>query len=452
MLHKNQIIPLTITDITHECNGIGRHDGMAVFVPMTSTGDEINARIVKINKNFAFGRVEEIITPSPSREKNKCPVYNRCGGCSLRHISYEEELMVKSRWVSQNISRIGGFKDFVCDDIIPSPATTAYRNKAQYPLAFIDGKIRAGFYAQRSHDVIPNTSCLLQPNDFQIITLSVLEFLNSNNISCYNEKNGEGLVRHIYIRQGAVTKETMVCLVATEKNIPQIDKLVELLLKLDITGEIVSVVVNTNPDNTNVILGDHSHVIYGKDGITDELAGVRVDISSQAFYQVNHDATELLYAEAISQMGLTGSETVVELYCGAGTISLPVAKKAKEVIAVEIVAEAIEDAKRNAEKNNINNITFICEDALTASTKIVEDNIKPDIVVVDPPRKGCDQGVIDSIVKMSPKKLVYISCNSSTLARDCKLLAENGYKLEKAVPCDLFPRTGHVECVALMSK
>ncbi len=452
MIVKNQNINLDITDITHECNGVGRYDGMAVFVPLTATGDNVEAKIIKVNKNFAVGKLEKINRPSAMRAENECPVYDKCGGCSLRHISYEEELRIKEGWVRENIRRIGGFADFNTLPILPSPKTSAYRNKAQYPITSVDGEIVAGFYAKHSHRVIPNSLCILQPKDFQTIVDEILKFLNENKIAAYDEVSGKGIIRHIYIRTGTVSDEIMVCLVINAKSLPKHDKLIQNLLKLKLNKKIVSIVLNHNFAKSNVILGKNITTLYGKCSLTDVLCGNEFDISPLAFYQVNHAATELLYAEAVRLMELNGNEKVVELYCGAGTITLTIAKYAKEIIAIEIVPEAVVDAKHNAKTNNINNVTFICDDAMPAAKKLSSDGVIADVVVVDPPRKGCDSEVLKAIVNISPKKVVYISCNSATLARDCKYLSENGYILKTVTPVDLFPRTAHVESCALLCK
>lgn len=449
MIKKNDIIELEIMDINHDAIGVAKYEGMAIFVPRTAVGDVIKAKILKVNKNFAYGKTEEFLKKSPARIENDCPAYNKCGGCSLRHISYEEELKIKTNWVRENLKRIGGAEPDEIE-VIPSPEEKEYRNKAQYPVGFDGEKTIAGFYASRSHRIIDCGGCKLQPEYFNDIVNVVLKFMKEYGVKAYDEETGKGLIRHIYIRCGKSSGEIMLCLVATSEKIPSADKLLRKLQNLPLN--IVSVVLNVNPKNTNVILGDKNIVLYGKDGITDIMCGKKVDISSMAFYQVNKFAAEKLYYKAFEFAEFNGSENVVELYCGAGTISLAMSDKVKHITAVEIIPEAVENAKKNAEANDIKNIDFICDDAEGTAKKLAEKGERCDTVVVDPPRKGCGKEVLDAIVKISPEKIVYISCNSSTLARDIKILSESGYKLKKTAVADLFPRTAHIETVVLLSK
>ncbi len=451
MIKKNDIINLEISDINHDASGVGKYEGMAIFVPQTAIGDIIDCKILKVNKTYAYGKIEKILTPSPSRIKIDCPVYQKCGGCSLRHISYEDELKIKKNWVFENLKRIGGV-DISLENIelIPSPELVGYRNKAQYPVGFDGEKIIAGFYANHSHRIINSDTCEIQPDYFAQIVNLILRFMKEYNIKPYNEETKKGLIRHIYIREGKGTGEVMVCLVATKDKIPSCEKLLRKLLNLPYN--IVSVVLNVNSKDTNVILGDKNIILYGKDGITDIMCGKKINVSSMAFYQVNKLSAENLYNKAIEYAEFTGNENIMELYCGTGTISLAMADKVNHITAVEIIPKAIENAKINAQLNGITNIDFICDDAKNTAAKLAEQNISFDTLVVDPPRKGCSGEVLDAIVKISPKKIIYISCNSSTLARDIKILAEHGYSLQKASAVDLFPRTSHVETVVLLSK
>ena len=449
MLQKNQIIPLTITDITHQGQGVGHHEGIAVFVPMTAVGDQLKVRVVKVLKNYCFGKVEEILSPSPNRVENDCPVYRRCGGCSFRHLSYEEEQRFKNNWVFENFRRIGGV-DLPQVPLLPSPKEEGYRNKAQFPVQKKDGKVAIGFYAPRSHEVIPCVDCRLQPPSFARILTEIQGFLERENISIYDETTGKGLVRHIYLRYGEVTGEIMVCLVINGKSLPKEGHLVKRLLEVE--PGIASVILNTNTKNTNVILGKECRTLYGKDHITDLLCDVKVDISPLAFYQVNRSSAENLYRKAAEFAALTGEETLVDLYCGAGTIGLSMAGQVKELIGVEIIPEAVENARSNARKNGVKNARFLCADASQAATALADEGIRPDVVVVDPPRKGCDLPVLEAIARMAPSRVVYISCNSATAARDCAEFAKLGYRAVKAQAVDLFPRTCHVETVVLLSK
>lgn len=449
MLQKNQIIPLTITDITHEGQGVGHYEGIAVFVPMTAIGDQLQVRVVKVLKNYCFGKVEAILTPSPSRMENTCSAYRRCGGCSFRHITYEEEQRFKNNWVFENLRRIGGV-DLPQVPLLPSPKEEGYRNKAQFPVQKKDGKVVIGFYAPRSHEVIPCLDCRLQPPSFCAILTEIKAFLEEENISIYDEASGKGLVRHIYLRHGEVTGETMVCLVVNGHSLPKSEQLVERLLRAD--PSIASIILNSNTKNTNVILGKECRTLYGKDHITDVLCGVTVDISPLAFYQVNRSSAENLYCKAAEFAALTGEETLVDLYCGAGTIGLSMAGQVKELIGVEIIPQAVENAAENARKNGVENARFLCGDASQAAKALADEGVRPDVVVIDPPRKGCDLPVLEAIAQMGPSRVVYISCNSATAARDCAEFAHLGYQAVKAQAVDLFPRTCHVECVILLTK
>ncbi|MEG1043886.1 MAG: 23S rRNA (uracil(1939)-C(5))-methyltransferase RlmD [Oscillospiraceae bacterium] len=448
MLKKNDIVELEIIDINHDCAGVAKYDGMAIFVPNTAIGDKIEAQILKVNKTYAYAKLNNIIMPSTTRTENDCPMYSKCGGCSLRHISYDEELRIKKNWIYENMKRIGGV-ELENLEIIPSEEICHYRNKAQYPVAMSNGEIISGFYANRSHRIIDCKSCKLQPDFFSDIIDEILDFAKKYEIPVYDEETGKGILRHIYIRYGKSTDEVMVCIVATKPKFHQMDKLIQKLRNLP--HNIVSILINVNSENTNIILGDTTNILYGKDGITDVMCGITVDISSQSFYQVNKLAAEKLYNKAFDMANFNGNESVVELYCGVGTISLAMAHQVKKITAIEIVPEAIENAKENAQKNNITNVEFICDDALTTAKKMAENKEHCDIVLVDPPRKGCDLDVLEAMAKMSPEKIIYISCNSSTLARDCKILSSMGYNVDDACAVDLFPRTGHVETCVLLS-
>ena len=451
MIKKNDIIKLEITDINHDASGVGKYEGMVIFVPQTAVGDIIDCKILKVNKTYAYGKIEKILISSPTRIKVDCPVYHKCGGCSLRHISYEEELKIKKNWVCENLKRIGGADiPFEKIELLGSPEVNSYRNKAQYPVGFDGEKIISGFYGNHSHRIISSEGCEIQPPYFSEIVSLILRFMKEYNIKPYDEETKIGLIRHIYIREGKGTGEVMVSLVATKNKIPSVDKLLRKLLNLPYN--IVSVVLNVNSKDTNVILGEENIILHGKDGITDIMCGKKVNISSLAFYQVNKLSAENLYNKAIEYAEFKGNEEIVELYCGAGTISLAMSDRVKHITAVEIIPEAIENAKINAQLNGITNIDFICDDAKNTAVKLAVNNIKCDTIVVDPPRKGCNAEVLDSIAKISPEKIIYISCNSSTLARDIKILSEQGYFLRKVAAVDLFPRTSHVECVVLMTK
>ena len=449
MLKKNQIEEAEITAMSSDGNGIAKIDGMVVFVPYTAVGDKLKIRIVKVQKNYSFGIIEEILQPSPDRVDDHCPVYKKCGGCAFRHISYEAELRHKAEFVQSNLRRLGGL-DPVMLPITPSPLVQGYRNKAQYPIREYDGKIEAGFFAKRSHRVISCASCDLQPAFFEQILEYTKQFLEEYHISAYDEQTGKGKVRHLYIRCGEVSGEVMVCLVVNSERLPHAAEYVEGLLK--VCPQVVSVVLNINREQNNVILGQKCITLYGKDTIEDTLCDVRFELSPLSFYQVNRQAAEKLYRLAAEMAQFEGNELLIDLYCGAGTIGLSMTSKVRELIGVEIVPDAVENAKENAKRCGVENARFICADAKEAAAQLAAENLHPDVIVVDPPRKGCDLEVLQAIAAMAPKRLVMISCNSASLARDCKELEALGYHLEKAAPVDLFPRTTHVETVVLLSK
>ncbi len=456
-LEKNQVIPLKITGMTAEGSGVGRYisdgdeRGLAVFVPFTAVGDLINCHIVKVNPTHAYGRVEEILEPSSNRIEleGDCSTFGRCGGCVWRHTSYEAELDYKWQRVADALKRIGGL-DILPQPIVGADNPDAYRNKAQYPVIPGEHRLMIGFYAPRSHRVVEQHHCLLQPLLFGDIVDLISRWAKKAGVTAYDEATQKGLLRHIYIRQAEVTGEVMVGLVCTSGKVPQIDTLVELL-KEKVAG-LASVMVNINREKTNVILGVNEFVVWGKDYITDELCGLRFRLSMRSFYQVNRRQAEKLYTLAAEAAGLTGSETVFDLYCGTGSIGLTMAKKAGQVIGVEIIEQSVEDARRNAAENDIDNARFICSDAAKAAEMLKSEGVNPDIVVLDPPRKGCDAELINTIAEMSPKRVVYISCDPATLARDLKRFDELGYKTQSVVPVDMFPRTAHVETVCLLSK
>ena len=451
MLRKNDLISLTITDITNEASGVGRYEGIAVFVPGSAVGDQLKVRIVKVLKNYAYGIIETILKPSADRAEDVCPVSRQCGGCSLRHISYAAECRIKQNWVTEHFRRIGKI-DLAPLPIQPSPAQNAYRNKAQYPVRLgPDGKIQIGFFAPRSHRVIENCFCDLQPPFFGEVLTLIQDFLEQYRISVYDEQSHQGLVRHLFLRWGEKTGEVMVCLVINGQQLPYADALIEKLTAA--FPHIVSIQLNCNTAKTNVILGRDCRVLYGKPTISDILCGVKVELSPLSFYQVNRSGAEKLYRIAADFAGLTGKELLLDLYCGAGTIGLSMAHRVREVIGVEIVKEAVENAKENAQRNDIHNARFLCDDAAGAAKTLAEEGLHPDIVVLDPPRKGCDAALLETIgQQMSPERIVMISCNSATAARDAAILCQNGYRVVKLQAVDMFPRTAHVETVCLLSK
>lgn len=448
MLKKNEEFNLKITGYTSEGGGVGKFDGQAVFVENTAIGDEILCHIIKAKNTYAIGKAMKIIKPSKSRIEPECEAFKSCGGCSFAHIKYEEELKAKEQKVIDAFKRIGGISPKFAP-IIPSPETTRYRNKAQYPVRRENGILNIGFYAKKSHRVIDGGDCLLQPVEFTEIIEVFRKWINDNNITVYSENTNLGLLRHIYLRKAFATDEIMVCVVINGKTLPCYENLLSELKSVD---GFKTLVLNINRQNTNVVLGDECISLYGDGYITDILCGVKVKISPLSFYQVNRNGAERLYNKAAEYAGLTGEEDILDLYCGTGTIGLSMAQKVKSLIGVEIIPEAIEDAKTNAELNNIKNARFICGDASLAAEKLKDDGITPQVIILDPPRKGCAEELLKTVAQINPQKIVYVSCDPATLARDCARLLELGYAVNEVTPVDMFPRTSHVESVALLEK
>lgn len=474
-MKKNDSIELKIEDMGVDGEGIGKYEGMTFFVKDAVIGDTIRAGITKLKKNYGYARVQEILEPSPYRVQPECPLYARCGGCQIQAMDYRQQLCYKQKKVRGNLIRIGGFApeliDSVMEEIVGMEQPYRYRNKAQFPIgADRDGMPVAGFYAARTHSIIPVEDCKLGVTQNEQILGAVLSYMRENGVRPYDETTGKGLVRHVLIRYGFTSKELMVCLVINGETLPQEKKLVDALCKIE---GMTSISVNINRKNTNVILGEETRTVWGSDYITDQIhlrdcdhdfaltdTAIAYHISPQSFYQVNPVQTEKLYSLALSYAGLTGRETVWDLYCGIGTISLFLAQKAGKVYGVEIVPQAIEDAKSNAALNGITNASFFvgkAEEVLPEfyekeSRKPDADMLHPDVIVVDPPRKGCDEKCLETMLRMKPERIVYVSCDPATLARDLKILCGGGYELRKVRPVDQFGHTTHVETVVLLSK
>lgn len=449
-LKKNEIYETTITGMTTEGSGVGRVDGTAVFITNTAIGDIIKTKIIKTSKNYAIGRIEEIVSPSPDRTESDCKYFSQCGGCTYRHITYEAECQIKQQRVQDAIARIAGFENLKINPIVGGKSRNHYRNKAQLPVGKDSkGNLIMGFYAYHSHRIVDSTSCNLQPDEFTEISKIVKNWAVKNKIQPYNEATHTGLLRHLYIRIAEVTGEIMVCLVINGNSISFTD---ELINQLKAVKGFKSLQLNINKEKTNVVLGKKCITLYGSDYITDILCGLKFNISPLSFYQVNRTQAENLYSIAQKYAQLEKDDILLDLYCGTGTIGLSMAHKVKKLIGVEIIPQAIENAKENAKLNNINNAEFICADASTAATKLDKQGIKPTVIIVDPPRKGCDKELIATIAKMSPKRVVYVSCDSATMARDIKIFNELGYTPQEVTPVDMFPGTSHVESVVLMSR
>ena len=452
-LQKNQIISLTIQRLSGDGSGVGHWEGEAVFVLGTAPGDQIQARIVKDCKRHAFGIVDTLETASPDRIPVDCPVAGPCGGCSLRHLRYQAELQAKEDSVADAFRRIGGL-DVPIQPILPSPEVDRYRNKVQYPVGKDkNGHLCIGFYAGRSHRIVPCADCKLQPAVLNEIGNTLCGLLEQYGIQPYDEQSGKGLVRHIFLRRGAHSGQIMVCLVCTRPSLPHADEIVrQLCSRFD---AIRTILINVNQEKTNVILGLKNQILYGSGFIEDTLCDVPVKLGPLSFYQVNTPGAEQLYKVAAAYAAPTPDDLLLDLYCGMGTIGLSMVQQCRELIGVEIIPEAIESAKANASRMGADvaaKSRFFCADAGQAASRLASEGLAPDIIVVDPPRKGCDQATLSAIIKMAPRRLVYVSCNPATAARDCAILAQSGYSVDKVQPVDMFPRTGHVECVISLSQ
>lgn len=445
-MQKNDLIIVTIEDMTTEGEGIGKIEGFPFFIKDSIIGDNIQAKILKIKKNYGYAKIEKILTPSIDRVQPACDVARQCGGCQLQAMAYNKQLEFKRNKVKNNLKRIGGFQEIEVLPVIGMEHPWRYRNKTQVPFSLDKtGNIVAGFYAGRTHSIIDHEDCLLAPEINRKIIATIKNYMNQYKIRPYDEKTQQGIVRHVLIRQGYTTGEIMICLVINRKSLPKAEQLVEQLKQIP---GMTSISYNINCENTNVILGETVVSLYGSGYITDYIGTIKYQISPQSFFQVNPTQTKKLYETALEYAGLTGNETVWDLYCGIGTITLFLAQKAKKVYGVEIVEPAIQDARKNAEINQIQNAEFYvgrAEDILPEKYK--KEQIKADVIVVDPPRKGCDQTLLETILQMQPKRVVYVSCDSATLARDLKYLCKEKYQIEKIQPVDMFPASVHVETV-----
>lgn len=444
-LAKNQEHTVTIEGYGEGGMGVARIDGRVVFVHGALRGEKCRVLILKTLKSVAFAKVLEVIEPSSERITPDCPYFPRCGGCTYRHIRYEEELRLKKQRVQDNLSRIGG-SDVTVEEILGARDTLRYRNKAQYPVSK-DGAV--GFYRARTHEVIECEHCLLVKPEADAAAEALREYMQSCRVAGYDEKTGRGLVRHLYIRSNAAG-ESLVCVLVNGDKLPKEDRLVTLLR--DACPKCTGIVLGTNTKKGNVILGDRYRTLWGSDRLEDTLCGKTFRLSVPSFYQVNRVQAERLYAKAIEFASLTGQETVLDLYCGAGTITLALSDHAKKVLGAEIVPEAIDDARENAARNGVKNAEFFCGDASDVAKKLARENLRPDVITVDPPRKGLAADVVESIAEMQPQRVVYVSCDSATMARDVKRLADLGYTAQRACAVDMFPRADHIETVCLLSK
>ena len=446
MLIKNQIYEAEITDYTSEGQGVAHVEGCAVFIPNAVFGEKLKIRIEKAAKTWAAGKIVEVLERSPHRVNRACPVAKLCGGCSFQHIDYEEESRLKAERVRTCLNRIGG-ESLESVPILAAPTCDSYRNKAQYPVALNKNKAYAGFFRAGTHAVVENQRCLILPEEADRVKEIVIGHVNKFRISVYDETAHKGLLRHIYVRRGAVSGQVLVCLVVNGRNFPHAPELIEALQAVPgFTSLVLS--VNTKPGNT--ILGDECITLHGPGYIEDTLCGLNFRLSPRSFYQVNHHQAQRLYEAAISQAEITKNDLVLDLYCGAGTITLCMAKAAGKVIGVEVVPQAVADARENAARNGIENAEFFCGDAGEAALALEKQGIRPDVVVVDPPRKGLNADAIEALHRFGARRIVYVSCDPATLARDVALLKQRGYTLKNVLACDLFPRTAHVESVVTL--
>ncbi|MDX7985332.1 23S rRNA (uracil(1939)-C(5))-methyltransferase RlmD [Bacillus velezensis] len=449
-IEKNEYYDVTFEDLTHEGAGVAKVQGFPIFVPNALPEEKAQIKVTRVKKGFAFGRLIELKEESPHRTDAPCPIYKQCGGCQLQHMTYEGQLLFKQKQVKDVLERIGklDLSKVIVHPTLGMEDPWNYRNKAQVPVGEREGGLVAGFYQQRSHDIIDMSACLIQQSKNDEAVQAVKDICTSYGVKAYNEERHKGWLRHIMVRYGVVTGEMMIVFITRTSDFPHKAKIIE-----DITTQfphVKSIVQNINSNKTNVIFGNETNVIWGEEYIYDLIGDVKFAISARSFYQVNPEQTKVLYDKALEYAELQGEENVIDAYCGIGTISLFLAKQAKKVYGVEIVPEAIEDAKRNAELNGITNAEFAVGEAETVIPKWYEEGITADTLVVDPPRKGCDEALLRTIIDMKPKRVVYVSCNPGTLARDLRVLEDGGYQTLEVQPVDMFPHTNHVECVAVL--
>ena len=448
MLTKNQVYEATVTDYTAEGQGVAHIDGCAVFIPNAIAGEVYKVRIEVAKKNWAAGKIVEILEKSPHRCNRECPVAKLCGGCDFWHMDYEEESRLKAERVRQCLNRIGG-ENLEAVDILSAPTCYGYRNKAQYPVAAKKGRAYAGFFRAGTHEVVENKRCLILPEETDRVKDAVMDYVNQYRITAYDEVAHTGLLRHIYVRRGVVSGQILVCLVVNGRKLPRIEELLKRLEKID---GFTTLVLSVNTKKGNAVLGDEFITLFGPGYIEDTLCDLTFRLSPRSFYQVNHHQAQRLYEAAISQAEITKGDTVLDLYCGVGTITLCMASAAGKVIGVEVIPQAVADARDNAKRNGIENAEFFCGDAGQAALELEKQGIKADVVVVDPPRKGLNADTIEALARFAPRRIVYVSCDPATLARDVALLKERGYTLKNALAADLFPRCSHVESIVTLIK
>ena len=448
MLIKNQIYEATVTDYTAEGQGIAHVEGCAVFLPNAVAGERVRLRIEHPRKTWAAGKIVEILEKSPHRVNRECPVAKLCGGCDFWHMDYEEETRLKAERVKTCLNRLGG-ENLTEVPILAAPTCYGYRNKAQYPVSSKKGRAYAGFFRAGTHDVVENQRCLILPEQTDAVKDAVMDYVNQYRVPAYDETTHTGLLRHIYVRRGAVSGQILVCLVCNGEKLPKVDA---LIARLKAIPGFTTLVLSVNTKKGNAVLGDKFITLCGPGYIEDTLCGLNFRLSPRSFYQVNHHQAQRLYEAAISQAEITKNDTVLDLYCGVGTITLAMAGAAGKVIGVEVIPQAVEDARDNAKRNGIENAEFFCGDAGAAALELEKNGVKPDVVVVDPPRKGLNADTIEALHRMAPRRIVYVSCDPATLARDVALLKDQGYTLATATAADLFPRCSHVESIVCLRR
>ena len=450
IIEKNKDYVVEIIDLNHEGQGVGHIGKLAVFVEGGVIGEKIEVKVIKIAKNYAVGKLQKIIRPSKSRVEPFCPNVRKCGGCSIQHIDYNSQLAYKTNLVKETLKRIGKIDESMVHDIIGMENPFNYRNKVQLPVGISNGKLEIGFYAKRSHDIVDNDECKIQDPVCDEIRIILRNFIAANRIDVYDETSHQGLIRHLMVRKGFRTGEVMVVIVINGKDLPAKRRLIDELVRQ--VPSIKSIMLNINTQKTNIILGNNNVKIYGEDTITDYIGDFKFYISPLSFFQVNSVQAEVLYNKVLEFSDLSGKETVFDLYCGTGTIALFLAKKALKVYGVEVVEDAVQDAWKNAEINSVKNTEFVLGDVEKMLPELYAQGVKADVIVVDPPRKGCETPLLDTIVDIHPNKVVYVSCNPATLARDLMYLEGKGYKTMEVQPVDMFPQTEHVECVIGMQR
>ena len=448
MLIKNQIYEATIVDYTAEGQGVAKIEGCAVFIPNAIVGEKCTVRIEKAQKTWAAGKIVELLEKSPHRVNRECPVAKLCGGCDFWHMDYEEESRLKADRVKAALNRIGG-ENLTELPILSAPTCYGYRNKAQYPVAAKKGRAYTGFYRAGTHSVVESGRCLILPEITDKVKDAVLDYVNQYRITVYDEQTGKGLLRHIFVRKGEVSGQILVCLTVNGRKLPHVPDLIDRLKQIP---GFTTLVISVNTKDTNIILGDEFITLYGPGYIEDTLCGLKFRLSPRSFYQVNHHQAQRLYQAAIELAGITKDDTVLDLYCGVGTITLSMAAAAGKVIGVEVIPQAVADAKDNAKRNGIENAEFFCGDAGEAALALAKEGIHIDVAVVDPPRKGLSADAIEALAQIAPRRIVYVSCDPATLARDVALLKERGYQLQKALAADLFPRCAHVESIVCLTR